>query len=50
MPELGRAGLAGVAMMTCVNPQIDDYDETISILGSFTYYAIHWNDLISMNL
>lgn len=34
MPELGRAGLAGVAMITCVNPQFDDYDETISILGN----------------
>lgn len=34
MPELGRAGIAGVAMITCVNPQCDDYDETISILGN----------------
>ena len=34
MPELGRAGLAGVGMITCVNPQIDDYDETISILAN----------------
>jgi hypothetical protein len=34
MPELGRAGTAGVAMVTCVNPQCDDYDETISILSN----------------
>lgn len=34
MPHLARAGLAGVAMLTCVNPQIDDYDETISVLGN----------------
>jgi hypothetical protein len=35
MPQLCRAGLAGVAMIACVNPQIDDYDETLSILGTF---------------
>jgi hypothetical protein len=34
MPLLSRIGLAGVAMMTCVNPQNDDYDETVSILGN----------------
>jgi hypothetical protein len=34
MPHLGRAGLAGVAMLTCVNPSVDDYDETVSILGN----------------
>ena len=34
MPELGRAGLSGVAMITCVNPQVDDYDETISVLSN----------------
>lgn len=33
IPILSRAGLGGVAMIACVNPQIDDYDETISILG-----------------
>jgi Kinesin motor domain len=33
MPQLCRAGLSGVAMIACVNPQIDDYDETLSILG-----------------
>ena len=31
MPLLARVGLKGIAMLTCVNPQIDDYDETISI-------------------
>ena len=34
MPLLGRVGLSGVAMVTCVNPQNDDYDETVSILGN----------------
>lgn len=34
MPILGRAGLGGVAMIACVNPQGDDYDETLSILGN----------------
>ena len=34
MPHLGRLGLAGTAMLTCVNPHIDDYDETISVLGN----------------
>lgn len=34
MPLLSRAGLAGVAMIACVNPQSDDYDETVSILGN----------------
>ena len=35
MPLLSRAGLNGVAMITCVNPQPDDYDETLSILGAY---------------
>ena len=34
MPHLGRVGLAGTAMLTCVNPHPDDYDETISVLGN----------------
>lgn len=34
MPSLCRVGLAGVAMIVCVNPQTDDYDETITILGN----------------
>lgn len=34
MPQLGRAGLQGAAMITCINPQIEDYDETISILSN----------------
>ena len=34
MPLLSRAGLAGVAMIACVNPRVDDYDETLSILGN----------------
>ena len=34
MPLLGRVGLAGMAMLTCVNPQVDDYDETLSILSN----------------
>ena len=34
MPLLTRCGLNGVAMIACVNPQIDDYDETLSILGN----------------
>ena len=34
MPLISQAGLNGVAMIACVNPQIEDYDETISILGN----------------
>lgn len=34
MPLLSRAGLAGTGMVVCVNPQVDDYDETISILSN----------------
>jgi hypothetical protein len=34
MPSLSRAGLSGVSMIACVNPQAEDYDETISILGN----------------
>lgn len=34
MPLLGRVGLGGMAMITCVNPQGDDYDETLSILSN----------------
>ena len=34
MPHLGKVGLAGTAMLTCVNPHVDDYDETISVLGN----------------
>ena len=33
VPLLTRVGLSGVAMIACVNPQIDDYDETLTILG-----------------
>ena len=32
MPYFAKAGLQGVTMMACVNPQAEDYDETISIL------------------
>jgi Kinesin motor domain len=41
MPQLCRAGLSGVAMIACVNPQIDDYDETLSILGELTASYSH---------
>lgn len=34
MPILCRAGLSGVGLIACINPQVDDYDETISILGN----------------
>mmetsp|Transcript_6235 Transcript_6235/g.10364 ORF Transcript_6235/g.10364 Transcript_6235/m.10364 type:complete len:831 (+) Transcript_6235:49-2541(+) len=34
MPILNRAGMAGTAMIACVNPQSEDYDETLSILGN----------------
>ena len=34
MPILCRAGLSGVALVTCVNPQSEDYDETITILAN----------------
>jgi Kinesin motor domain len=36
MPLLSRTGLEGVAMVVCVNPQPDDYDETLTILGKLT--------------
>lgn len=34
MPILSRAGSGGVSMIACVNPHMDDYDETLSILGN----------------
>ena len=34
MPILIGAGSGGVSMIACVNPHIDDYDETLSILGN----------------
>ena len=34
MPILCRSGLSGVGLIACINPQVDDYDETISILGN----------------
>ena len=37
MPLLGRTGLNGVAMVVCVNPQGEDYDETISVLGTYAH-------------
>ena len=33
IPVLSRVGLSCVSLVACVNPQVDDYDETISILG-----------------
>ena len=33
MPILCRAGMQGVGMVACVNPQADDHDETLSILS-----------------
>ena len=51
MPQLCRAGLAGVAMIACVNPQGDDYDETLSILGEFNFrFNITHIDFFSRNL
>jgi len=34
MPQLCTSGLAGIAIITCINPQSVDYDETISILNN----------------
>ena len=34
MPYFAKAGLQGVTMMACVNPQAQDYDETISVLSN----------------
>eukprot|EP01031_Cornospumella_fuschlensis_P026756 gene26756-32331_t len=34
MPILSRAGVGGVAMITCVSPLGEDYDETVSILNN----------------
>jgi hypothetical protein len=34
MPLLSRASVGGVAMIACVNPQPDDYDETLSVLSN----------------
>ena len=50
MPLLGRAGLGGVAMVVCVNPQSDDYDETISILGKQTVCRIFLLSLVSAEI
>ena len=33
MPALILTGLGCVAMVACVSPHVDDYDETLSILG-----------------
>ena len=44
MPQLCRAGLSGVAMIACVNPQEDDYDETLSILGT------QFSDSLTLNV
>jgi hypothetical protein len=33
MPVLCKAGTGGVSMIACVNPQGEDYDETLSILN-----------------
>jgi Kinesin motor domain len=40
MPLLSRTGLEGVAMVVCVNPQPDDYDETLTILGKLPISAL----------
>lgn len=42
MPILCRAGMSGVGMVACVNPQADDYDETLSILSAWSSLAFHW--------
>merc|ERR1711871_1435845 len=34
MPYFAKAGLQGITMMACVNPQAQDYDETISVLSN----------------
>jgi hypothetical protein len=34
MPDVAKSGLPGVAMITCINPQIEDYDETITVLSN----------------
>jgi hypothetical protein len=34
MPQLCRAGASCVSMIACINPQVDDYDETISVLSN----------------
>jgi hypothetical protein len=34
MPQLCRAGASCVAMIACINPQADDYDETLSVLNN----------------
>lgn len=34
MPLLSRASVGGVSMIACVNPQPDDYDETITVLSN----------------
>lgn len=34
MPQLCTSGLAGIAIVTCINPRSVDYDETITILNN----------------
>ena len=42
MPNLCRTGLARVAMIACVNPHANDYDETLTVLGTslFTFLNV----------
>ncbi len=40
MPQLCRAGVSSVAMIACVNPQADDYDETLSVLGTRCFLTL----------
>jgi hypothetical protein len=37
MPNLCRTGLARVAMIACVNPHANDYDETLTVLGTLLF-------------
>jgi hypothetical protein len=52
MPQLCRAGLSGVAMIACVNPQVDDYDETLSILGTLRTLMLRnlYDDICRKNI
>jgi hypothetical protein len=36
MPYFAKAGLQGITMMACVNPQAQDYDETVSVLSNIS--------------
>ena len=44
MPSLCRTGLSHVAMIACVNPHANDYDETLTVLGKPLFAILNFFD------